>query len=87
VPGQDLPEFIEVDLGALKIGDSIHLGQLALPKGVKLAITHWLNPSLSASSARVALPKPLKAKLLPSNFRHIALHRPPLANAAGGFFI
>ena len=32
----DLPAFIEVDLGALKIGDSIHLGQLALPKGVKL---------------------------------------------------
>ena len=32
----DLPAFIEVDLGALKIGDSIHLGQLKLPKGVKL---------------------------------------------------
>ena len=32
----DLPAFIEVDLGALKIGDSIHLGQLNLPKGVKL---------------------------------------------------
>ena len=33
---KDLPEFIEVDLAALKIGDSIHLGQLKLPKGVKL---------------------------------------------------
>jgi large subunit ribosomal protein L25 len=33
----DLPEFIEVDLGALNIGDSIHLSQLKLPKGVKLA--------------------------------------------------
>jgi large subunit ribosomal protein L25 len=33
----DLPEFIEVDLAALKIGDSIHLSQLKLPKGVKLA--------------------------------------------------
>ena len=32
----DLPGFIEVDLGALKIGDSIHLSQLQLPKGVKL---------------------------------------------------
>jgi large subunit ribosomal protein L25 len=32
----DLPAFIEVDLGALKIGDSIHLGELKLPKGVKL---------------------------------------------------
>ena len=33
---KDLPEFIEVDLSALKIGDSIHLSQLKLPKGVKL---------------------------------------------------
>ena len=32
----DLPEFIEVDLGALNIGDSIHLSQLKLPNGVKL---------------------------------------------------
>jgi len=33
---KDLPEFIEVDLSALKIGDSIHLSQLKLPAGVKL---------------------------------------------------
>lgn len=33
----DLPEFIEVDLAALKVGDSIHLSQLKLPKGVKLS--------------------------------------------------
>jgi large subunit ribosomal protein L25 len=32
----DLPAFIEVDLGALKVGESIHLGELTLPKGVKL---------------------------------------------------
>ena len=36
---KDLPEFIEVDLGALKAGDSIHVSQLKLPAGVK-AITH-----------------------------------------------
>jgi len=33
---KDLPEFIEVDLSALMIGDSIHLSQLNLPQGVKL---------------------------------------------------
>ncbi|MER2538621.1 MAG: 50S ribosomal protein L25/general stress protein Ctc [Azonexus sp.] len=33
----DLPAFIEVDLGALKVGESIHLGELKLPKGVKLS--------------------------------------------------
>lgn len=33
---KDLPGFIEVDLAALNIGDSIHLSQLKLPAGVKL---------------------------------------------------
>jgi len=33
---KDLPSFVEVDLSALKIGDSIHLSQLKLPAGVKL---------------------------------------------------
>ena len=33
---KDLPEFLEVDLAALNIGDSIHLSQLKLPNGVKL---------------------------------------------------
>lgn len=36
---KDLPEFIEVDLGALKVGESIHVSQLKLPAGVK-AIVH-----------------------------------------------
>ena len=35
----DLPEFIEVDLSGLKKGMSLHLNDLALPKGVK-AVTH-----------------------------------------------
>lgn len=33
---KDLPEFIEVDLGALKSGDVVHLSQIKLPKGVEL---------------------------------------------------
>ncbi|MDR2839575.1 MAG: 50S ribosomal protein L25/general stress protein Ctc [Azonexus sp.] len=33
---KDLPEFIEVDLANMNIGDSLHLGDLKLPKGVKL---------------------------------------------------
>ena len=32
----DLPEFIEVDLGAMKVGENIHASQVKLPKGVKL---------------------------------------------------
>ncbi len=33
---KDLPEFIEVDLGALKVGENIHASQIKLPKGVAL---------------------------------------------------
>jgi len=33
---KDLPEFIEVDLSAMNTGDSLHLGELKLPKGVRL---------------------------------------------------
>lgn len=32
-----LPEFIEVDLGALEAGQSIHISQLKLPAGVEVA--------------------------------------------------
>ena len=31
---QDLPEFIEVDLEKLELGNSIHISQISLPKGV-----------------------------------------------------
>ena len=34
---KDLPEFIEVDVGELDVGASIHLSEIKLPKGVKLA--------------------------------------------------
>lgn len=34
---RNLPEFIEVDLGPLDIGDSVHLSGLVLPEGVSLA--------------------------------------------------
>ena len=37
LPG-DLPEFVEVDLGGLSVGHSLHVRQLPLPKGVELAL-------------------------------------------------
>ena len=33
---KDLPEFIEVDLAALKPGEIVHLSQIKLPKGVEI---------------------------------------------------
>jgi large subunit ribosomal protein L25 len=40
----DLPEFIEVDLGGLTVGHSIHVRELQLPKGVELALHKDENP-------------------------------------------
>jgi large subunit ribosomal protein L25 len=37
LPG-NLPEFIEVDLGGLEMGDSVHLSGLEMPAGVSLAV-------------------------------------------------
>lgn len=33
---KDLPEFIEVDVSALQIGDSLHVGDIVAPKGVSV---------------------------------------------------
>ena len=40
----DLPEFVEVDLGNLAVGNSIHARDLKLPKGVELALGKAENP-------------------------------------------
>jgi len=56
----DLPQFIEVDLAALELGQSIHLSELKLPKGVTLpnhgneedpAVVTALAPLVSAEDA------------------------------------
>jgi len=33
---KNLPEFIEIDLLALDVGESIHLSEIRLPKGVEI---------------------------------------------------
>ncbi|HYG54414.1 MAG TPA: 50S ribosomal protein L25/general stress protein Ctc [Burkholderiales bacterium] len=40
----DLPEFIEVDLGGLSVGNSIHARELKLPKGVEPALSKGEDP-------------------------------------------
>ena len=35
LPG-DLPEFIDVDLASIDVGDTVHLSQVKLPKGVEI---------------------------------------------------
>lgn len=33
---KDIPEYLEVDVSELEIGDSVHLSQVAVPKGVEI---------------------------------------------------
>jgi large subunit ribosomal protein L25 len=40
----DLPEFIEVDLGGLSVGNSIHARALTLPKGVEPVLSKGEDP-------------------------------------------
>ena len=40
----DLPEFIEIDLSNLSVGHSLHVRDLALPKGVELTLSKEENP-------------------------------------------
>ena len=40
----DLPEFIEVDLGNLAVGHSLHIRDVPLPKGVELTLSKDENP-------------------------------------------
>jgi large subunit ribosomal protein L25 len=38
---KDLPEYLEVDCGAMQVGDAIHLTEVPLPEGVRLvALSH-----------------------------------------------
>ncbi|MBC7413448.1 MAG: 50S ribosomal protein L25/general stress protein Ctc [Herminiimonas sp.] len=48
---KDLPEFVEIDLGALEVGNSIHLSDVKLPAGVT-AVIHGGddNPTIATAS-------------------------------------
>src|ERR1051325_5768379 len=45
----DLPEFIEIDLGSLAVGHSLHIRDVPLPKGVELTLSHDENPVAAAA--------------------------------------
>ncbi|MDR0997138.1 MAG: 50S ribosomal protein L25/general stress protein Ctc [Zoogloeaceae bacterium] len=48
----DLPSFIEVDLGQLGLGESIHLSQLVAPKGVEVQQHHGDQAVISCVAPR-----------------------------------
>ena len=55
LPG-DLPEYIEVDLAKVNVGEAVHLSDIVLPEGVEIyALQHGGDPS--ASVAAVSMPR------------------------------
>jgi len=57
---KDLPEFIEVDVSAMNLNDSIYLKDIKVPAGVTVsALAHGANPPVvSIHAPRVAEPEP-----------------------------
>ncbi len=49
---KDLPEFIEVDLAKLEMGQSVHLSEIKLPKGVEFVQLAHDNDAAVASIAK-----------------------------------
>jgi len=48
---KDLPEYIEVDMQALKVGENLHLSDLTLPAGVEsVALSHGADHDLLVSA-------------------------------------
>lgn len=57
MPG-DLPEYIEVDLANLNVGESIHVSQLAAPKGVEfVSLAHGVGHDSDVSVVTIVPPK------------------------------
>jgi large subunit ribosomal protein L25 len=44
----DLPEYVEVDMGELAVGDSIHAREIKLPKGVEAVLHKGENPVVAS---------------------------------------
>jgi large subunit ribosomal protein L25 len=46
---KDLPEYIEVDLSTLDVGNSVHVSALTLPPGVAVVTRGKLDPVIAAA--------------------------------------
>lgn len=58
---KDLPEFLELDLSAMNLNDTLFLGDIKLPPGVTVsALAHGRNPPVvSVHAPRAAEPEPV----------------------------
>ena len=54
---RNIPEYIQVDMAKLEIGDSVHLSQLALPEGVRLVDLNEAGDDTDRQVAAVNAPR------------------------------
>jgi large subunit ribosomal protein L25 len=59
----DLPRFIEVDVSNMKVSETIHLGDLILPKGVEMAVHGEQLQKLPVATLNI--PKAAEAEAVP----------------------
>ena len=50
----NIPEFIDVDLGNLKMGDSVHLKDLPLPQGIEIEHPEKIETILTVAQPKIA---------------------------------
>jgi large subunit ribosomal protein L25 len=55
---KDLPEYVEVDLGSLQAGHSLHLSAIKLPNGVEAIVPKGEDPTV----ATIVIPKVMTAE-------------------------
>ncbi len=57
---KDLPEFVEVNVSEMKLGDTVHIAQLALPEGVKaVASIRGEDPAVASCHVIVVEEEPV----------------------------
>jgi large subunit ribosomal protein L25 len=54
---RDIPEYIEVDMAALAVGESVHLSQLIMPADVRLVDLHEAGDDSDRQVAAVSAPR------------------------------
>lgn len=57
---KDIPEFIEVDVSALELGESVHLTEMKMPKGVALTALNHGDENHDTAIVSIHQPKVVK---------------------------
>lgn len=86
---RDLPEYIEVDVEALKLGESLHLSDITVPEGVQIAaLVHGGDPGqsiVSVQQPRIVLePQELEEALAEGEIDELSVPEEESGESAAG---